>query len=258
TSARTMRARSATLNSLKCLSRSPISRKSRSTNVADDAPRLIASRPTTPVPANTSKIGRPGTASPRMLNSASRVRCGVGRRLVSTRQVNIRPRSDPATMRICVRISSIPSRSVGVSASKTDRAIADKGAAPYNSRHIPDIPCPGGRMNAIRFKLSVMMFLEFFIWGAWFPLIFGYLPSLGFDSLQQGLILGGFNVAALVALFFSTQFADRNFAAEKFLAFSQLVGGAAIMALFWIRKPEGADSAPFWPFFALMLVHSLF
>ena len=29
---------------------------------------------------------------------------------------------------------------------------------------------------SIRFKLFVMMALEFFIWGAWLPLIFGYLP----------------------------------------------------------------------------------
>jgi nucleoside transporter len=113
-------------------------------------------------------------------------------------------------------------------------------------------------MNAVRWKLCVMMFLEFFIWGAWFPLIFGYLPSLGFGPWEQWLILGTFNLAAVVALFFSTQFADRNFAAEKFLAFSHLVGGLAILGLFWIRLPEGSDSAPFWPFFGLMLVHCLF
>jgi hypothetical protein len=59
-------------------------------------------------------------------------------------------------------------------------------------------------------------------------------------------------------MFFSTQFADRNFAAERFLALSQLVGGAAILALVWIKKPEGDASAPFWPFFLLTLVHSLF
>src|SRR5262249_61799404 len=78
-------------------------------------------------------------------------------------------------------------------------------------------------MSANRLKLSVMMFLEFFIWGAWLPLIFGYLPSLGFEDWQQSLILGAFNVAALVALFFSTQFADRHFAAEQFIALSHLV-----------------------------------
>jgi MFS family permease len=103
-----------------------------------------------------------------------------------------------------------------------------------------------------------MMFLEFFIWGAWFPLVFGYLPSLGFNETQQGWILGAFNLAAFVAMFFSTQFADRNFAGEKFLAFSHLVGGLAILALFWIKKPGDDESAPFWPFFSLMLVHSLF
>jgi nucleoside transporter len=113
--------------------------------------------------------------------------------------------------------------------------------------------------GSVRSKLSVMMFLEFFIWGAWLPLIFGYLPSLGFNpEWQQPLILGTFNVAAVVALFFSTQFADRNFAAERFMAFSHLVGGAAILALAWIKRPDDTTPAPFWPFFLLMLLHSLF
>jgi nucleoside transporter len=94
------------------------------------------------------------------------------------------------------------------------------------------------------------MFLEFFIWGAWFPLIFGYLPSLGFDEFEQGWILGAFNIAAFTAMFGSTQFADRNFAAERFVAFSHLVGGVAIFALAWVTS--------FWPFFLLMLLHSLF
>mgnify|MGYP003704504753 CR=1 FL=1 len=33
-----------------------------------------------------------------------------------------------------------------------------------------------------RSRLFLMMVLEFFIWGAWLPLIFGYLPSLGFSA----------------------------------------------------------------------------
>jgi MFS family permease len=104
--------------------------------------------------------------------------------------------------------------------------------------------------ESARWRLSVMMFLEFFIWGAWYPLVFGYLPSLGFTALQQGLILNTFALGSFAAMFFSTQFADRNFAAEKFLAFSNLVGGVAILAVFWVHA--------FWPFFFLMLVHSLF
>ncbi len=94
-----------------------------------------------------------------------------------------------------------------------------------------------------------MMVLEFFIWGAWLPLIFGYLPGLGFTPGQQSLILNAFPVAAIVGMFFSNQFADRNFAAEKFLAFSHLVGGLAILGLAFTKE--------FWPFFALMLVHCL-
>lgn len=105
-------------------------------------------------------------------------------------------------------------------------------------------------MTFIRTRLSVMMFLEFFIWGAWYPLIFGYLPAIGFDNNQQTIVLACFNVAAIVAMFFSTQFADRNFAAERFLAFSMFVGGIAMLAL--------ATTRSFWPFFGFMLVHCLF
>jgi len=94
-----------------------------------------------------------------------------------------------------------------------------------------------------------MMILEFVVWGAWLPLIYKYLPSLEFTVAQQSAILNTFPAAALVAMFFSNQFADRNFAAEKFLAFSQLVGGLAMVGLAFTRD--------FWTFFGLMLLHCL-
>ena len=100
-----------------------------------------------------------------------------------------------------------------------------------------------------RFKLFLMMVLQFFIWGAWLPLIFGYLPSLGFTPGEQAWILNAFPIAAIVGMFFSNQFADRNFAAEKFLAFSHLVGGLAMIGLAFTKQ--------FWPFFGLMLLHCL-
>jgi len=113
--------------------------------------------------------------------------------------------------------------------------------------------------SGARWKLSVMMFLEFFIWGAWLPLIFGYLPSLGFNAnWQQPLILGAFNIAAVTALFFFTQFADRHFAAERFVAFSHLIGGLAIMTLPFIAALDLETNVRFWLFFFAMLVHSLF
>ncbi|MEW5984854.1 MAG: MFS transporter [Acidobacteriota bacterium] len=103
--------------------------------------------------------------------------------------------------------------------------------------------------NSHRLQLFIMMALEFFIWGAWLPLIFGYLPGLGFTPAEQSWILNAFPIAAIVGLFFSNQYADRHFAAEKFLAFSHLVGGAAMLSLAWVQT--------FWPFFLLMLVHCL-
>lgn len=104
--------------------------------------------------------------------------------------------------------------------------------------------------RSVFYKLFAMMFLEFFIWGAWLPLIFGYLPALNFKPFEQSLILNAFPAAAILAMFFSNQFADRYFAAEKFLAVSHLIGGLSIMGLAWVTD--------FWTFFALMLVHCVF
>src|SRR6266704_241105 len=120
--------------------------------------------------------------------------------------------------------------------------------------------------NSIRFKLFLMMVLELFIWGAWLPLIYGYLPSLGFTPGQQSWILNAFPISAIIGMFFSTQFADRHFSAEKFMAFSHLVGGAAILGLAFINPPlpvpsltPGAPNpnAPFGAFFSLMFIHCL-
>src|SRR4051812_8915306 len=104
--------------------------------------------------------------------------------------------------------------------------------------------------STIRLKLFLMMVLQFFIWGAWLPLIFNYLPSLGFSPGEQSWILNCFPIAAIVGMFFSNQFADRNFAAERFLSFSHLVGGLAMLGLAFVQD--------FWSFFVLMLVHCLF
>jgi hypothetical protein len=100
------------------------------------------------------------------------------------------------------------------------------------------------------FKLFVMMVLEIAIWGAWQVKIFSYMPLLGFTGGQQALAGSMFGIASVVAIFFSNQFADRNFSAEKFLAFSHLVGGAALIG--------AAYSKSFVPFFSFFLLYGLF
>ena len=101
-----------------------------------------------------------------------------------------------------------------------------------------------------RVRLFAMMLLQFFIWGAWLPLIFSYLPSLDFSPAEQAWILNAFPAAAVIGLFFSNQLADRRFAAERFLAFSHLISG---MSIFGLSMVSG-----FWSFLLLMWIHCLF
>lgn len=117
--------------------------------------------------------------------------------------------------------------------------------------------------SAIRINLSVMMFLQFFIWGAWLPPSFGFFGEggLGFNWWQQMLLNNAFPVAAIVAMFFGNQFVDRNFAAERFLAVSHLIGGLAMLGFgvaAWIEFSNGEARVPFWIFFVCMAVHCLF
>jgi nucleoside transporter len=104
--------------------------------------------------------------------------------------------------------------------------------------------------KGIRFKLFLMMVLEIAIWGAWQVQIFNYMPMLGFKPWQQNLAGSMFAIASVVGIFFSNQFADRNFAAEKFLAFSHLIGGVALVAAAFATK--------FAPFFMWFLLYGLF
>jgi nucleoside transporter len=106
--------------------------------------------------------------------------------------------------------------------------------------------------SAIRYKLILMMFLEYLIWGAWFPLLNNYIGPkyLNFDWLQGALVNDAFAIMSLTAIFFGGQLADRYFSQEKFLAFSLLVSGVALLGLTFAQS--------FWPFFGLMMLYSFF
>ncbi len=102
---------------------------------------------------------------------------------------------------------------------------------------------------AIRARLFLLMVLELAIWGAWAPKLFPYMSLLHFSAWQQSLVGSSWGFAAIIGLFFSNQFADRNFAAEKFLAVSHVAGGLALVGC--------AYATDFWPFFACYMAFSL-
>lgn len=101
----------------------------------------------------------------------------------------------------------------------------------------------------IQTRLFLMMLLQLAIWGAYMPKLFPYMGQLGFEAWQQSLVGSAWGVAAILGIFFSNQFADRNFSAERFLAVSNVIGGIALLGCAYFTD--------FWSFFGAYLVFSV-
>ena len=77
-------------------------------------------------------------------------------------------------------------------------------------------------------RLSIMMFLQFFVWGSWFVTLGTHLGTIGFTGSQTSNTYLMNNIAAFISPFFVGLIADRFFASQKVMGILHLLGGVIL------------------------------
>ncbi len=82
-------------------------------------------------------------------------------------------------------------------------------------------------------SLSLMMFIEFFIWGVWFVAAGSYLSSIGFQGEEVGRALSTLAWGSIISAFFVTLVADKYFAAQKLNGVLHIAAG---ILMYWVSQ----------------------
>ncbi len=99
-------------------------------------------------------------------------------------------------------------------------------------------------------RLWIMVFLHYFVWGAWYVTMGTYATkTLGFTGGQVGLAYGTTAVGAMVSPFIMGIVADRFFATQRILAFLHLVGAGL---LYWV-----SISKSFGSFYPILVAYTI-
>lgn len=97
--------------------------------------------------------------------------------------------------------------------------------------------------SKLKVQLSTFMFLQYFIWGAWYVSMGPYLAvTLKFDGGQIGLAYGAFAIGAMISPFLVGLIADRYFASERLLAVLGIAGGVVLCLI-----PRCTTFSAFYP-----------
>lgn len=86
-------------------------------------------------------------------------------------------------------------------------------------------------------KLSVMMLLEYFIWGAWYVTMSTYMSKfLGASGTQIGAAYSALAIATMISPFFVGLVADRFFAAQKIMGVLHILGAVLLFTVTTIEN----------------------
>jgi len=99
-------------------------------------------------------------------------------------------------------------------------------------------------------RLSIMMFIEFFIWGAWYVTVGNYMNANGMGEVIFWAYTVG-PIAAIISPFFLGMVADRFFSTERVLGVMQILAGIAMFAA------PAAGGINQWLFIVVLLFHML-
>jgi nucleoside transporter len=104
----------------------------------------------------------------------------------------------------------------------------------------------------LRLNLSVMMFLQFAVWGSWFVIFFPYLRGLNFSGQEAGALIGNMALGAIFSTIFAGYLADRLMASERLMAICHLAGAGVLYLIAQVQDPGQYSTL-----FALTFVYAL-